>query len=403
MEIRPILLSLKHNKFLSGVIILQAALAFMALYVSISDTYFTLKEWNKPSGLPLEQVISARSRVYGDVDLNNLINRDIVKLQTVPGVVAVTANRNRPTEAPPGSNVYLSHEEDALSEMTNIFEMDENALDVLQLKLIDGRKFTPADVFRGETGEGGASVIMISEAMAQALFGNDSPIGQALYLEKGGAPVYIIGTYSDFLNGGHLNRLGKSYHSIILPHVTWKEGSSPDYLIRIEPGMGETVHEQITDALYSVNNLNRYVSNVEPLTRVLKRMYDGRGSDAAVLLCVSLMLIIVAGFGTTGLISFLINQRRKQIGIKRALGATNWLVIRYFLVENSILVLTGLTIGLIFVLVQFVVSAETTGDLNLSVPILIACAMFTWLVNLLSVYIPSRRITKISPAIATRG
>ena len=361
MEIRPILLSLKHNKFFSGIIIVQAALAFLALYVSTSDTFFTLKEWNKPSGLPLEEVISARSRVYGDVDMNSLIARDIEALLSVPGVAAVTANRNRPTEAPRASTVYLSPEEDALSEVTNVFEMDQHALAVLQLELIEGRDFTPADVFRGENHTGGASVVMLSEDMAKALFEGGSPIGKAVYLEKGGSPVYVIGTYSNFLNGGHLNRLGKSYHSIIRPQVTWRDGDSPDYLIRIEPGVAHSITEDITSALYNVNSLNRYVSNVEPLTRVLKRMYDGRSSDAAVLLGVSLMLILIASLGTTGLIAFFINQRQKQIGIRRALGATNWLVIRYFLVENSILVLTGLVLGLGLTLAQFVISAEATG------------------------------------------
>lgn len=403
MEIKPILLSFKHNKFLSGVVVLQAALAFLALYVSISDTYFTLKEWNKSTGLVLDEVISTRSRVYGDVDVSSLISRDVEKLLLVSGVVAVTPNRNRPTEAPRGSNVYLSSDEDALPEVTNIFEMDENALEVLQLKLIEGRDFTPADVFRGETASGGASVIMISEDMAKVLFVGESPIGKAVYLEKGGSPVYVIGTYSNFLNGGQLNRQGKSYHSIIRPQVTWGVGSSPDYLIRIEPGIGDSVAEDITNALYEVNNLNRYVSNIEPLTRVLKRMYDGRSSDAAVLLGVSLMLILIASLGTAGLISFLINQRQKQIGIRRALGATNWLVVRYFLIENSILVISGLVLGLILIFTQFILSVEATGDLSLSLPIMLACALFTWCINLVVVYLASKRIAKVSPAVATRS
>ncbi|WP_440055087.1 ABC transporter permease [Pseudoalteromonas sp. T1lg65] len=403
MEIRPILLSLKHNKFLSGVIVLQAALAFLALYVSTSDTYFTLKDWNKASGLPLEEVISVRSRAYGDIDVKSMIDLDVEKLKSLPGVLAVTPNRGRPTEAPRGSSLYLSPSEDAQSELANIFEMNASALSVLKLTLLEGRDFAPADVYRGPTDEGGAAVVMISEAMSKALFGNESAIGKSLYLEKGGAPVYVIGVYSNFINGGQLNRLGKSYNTVIRPQVTWKEGSTPDYLVRVEPNTSEQIKERIVDVLYKNNSNNRYVSNVETLTRVLKRMYDGRSSDAAVLLGVSLLLIFVASLGTTGLVAFLISQRRKQIGIRRALGATNKMVIRYFLLENSILVFIGLGIGLLLIFTQFILSAQATGDLNISFPIMLTCALFTWLVNVFAVYLPARKVVNISPAIATRG
>ena len=132
-------------------------------------------------------------------------------------------------------------------------------------------------------------------------------------------------------------------------------------------------------------------------------MYDGRGSNAATFLAVSLILVLITGFGTAGLVSFLVNQRKKQIGIRRALGATRLDITRYFLLENSILTWTGLILGGVLTLVITYVLTDNAGENILQTKYLLIVAFALWMVNLTSVYLPARRAAKIDPAIVTRS
>lgn len=203
------------------------------------------------------------------------------------------------------------------------------------------------------------------------------------------------------MNGERLNGRGKSYHSVIRPQVTWANGDNPNYLISVEAGVGPTLFDPIEAALYQTPG--RYIYGIEQLTRTQKRMYDGRGSRGAILLVVSLVLVLIAGFGIAGLVSFLITQRRKQIGIRRALGGTKWSVVRYFIIENSLLTLFGLFGGFILTATFALIMAQDSGQSFLQLSLVLYCSLFIWAVNTLAVWLPARRAAKVSPAIVTRG
>ena len=211
----------------------------------------------------------------------------------------------------------------------------------------------------------------------------------------------MIGIYSDFMNGESLNFEGMSFHTIIRPVVSWQRGEDPNYLIRVEAGLAEGLFDDISNIIYGTQG--RYLYVLERLTRTQKRMYDGRGSNAATFLVVSLVLVLITGLGTAGLVSFLVNQRKQQIGVRRALGAKRRDITRYFLVENSILTWTGLILGGVLTLVITYVLTDSAGQNMLQMKYLFIVAFGLWLVNLTSVYFPARRAARIEPAIVTRS
>lgn len=404
MEIRPILLSMKRNKFLSFVISLQVMLTLTVLSISVSITSATLSQWNMPSGLDHHNIVSVRSQFFDpSVNLENAIIDDINRIKQIPGVINVTPNKEIPFDAGRPSRVYLTADENAAGHHTNFFDMDTNGPKTLNLTLISGRFYRENEVLRGhnDTLTNAVSVVMISEDMAKELFGDKSPLGQTLYLAKGANPAQIIGVYSNFMNGERLNGRGKSYHSVIRPQVTWSHGDNPNYLISVENGMGPSLFDPIQAALYQTQG--RYIYGVELLKRTQKRMYDGRGSRGAILLVVSLVLVLIAGFGIAGLVSFLITQRRKQIGIRRALGGTKWSVVRYFIVENSLLTLFGILGGTALTLTFAFIMAQESGQSFLALNQVLYCSLFIWAVNTLAVWLPARRAASVSPAIVTRG
>jgi putative ABC transport system permease protein len=404
MEFRPIFLSIKHNKAIAFLVIVQVAITITVLSGTLLMTTWTLKDWNLPSGIPHNNIISAVPQFYDlNVDVRQSVVEDLQRIKALPGVVEVSPVTQRPFNARGIQKVYLEATEEAQEFDTNLFTGDVNLFDVLELKLIEGRFFRQDEIITGKRDELPSTppIVMISEEMAKVLFPDDNALGKTIWLEKGGSSAVIIGIYSDFMNGERLNGRGQSYRTVLQPLVTWQNREDPNYLIRVETGLAEGLLETIRNALYQIDG--RYVNRVEVLTRAQKRMYDGRGSQSIMLLVISFVLLLITALGMAGLVSFLVTQRQKQIGTRRALGATKWDVVRYFMLENGILTTIGISIGLVLSIAFAYVLTEDSGANILDMSYIFATAFFILLINQLAVYFPARRAADVEPAIVTRA
>ena len=204
MEIKPILLTLKHNKVLSLLIVLQAAFTLAVVSNSLFVTTATLKEWNLPSGLVAEDIISVQAQLYDlSVDSRQVVIDDLRKFKQLPGVINATTATQIPFAAESVSSVFLEAGDEPQAYQTNIFDLDVGALDVLGLQLIDGRNFNESEVIRHDPSQSDLlpSVAMISSSQAEALFPGESAIGKTIWLEENAQPVQVIGIYSNFMNG----------------------------------------------------------------------------------------------------------------------------------------------------------------------------------------------------------
>ena len=114
------------------------------------------------------------------------------------------------------------------------------------------------------------------------------------------------------------------------------------------------------------------------------------------------LLIAVTSLGIVGLASFSVNRRTRQIGTRRALGATKTAVLRYFMTENFLISMVGvlfgaaLTIGLNILMIE-------TFSLTRIAWYLVPVAMLALLgIGQLAVLGPARRASAVPPAVATR-
>ena len=281
MEIKPIFLSFKQNKFMTILLIIQIAFTMGVLSSSVLVATQTLSEWNMPSGIPHQDIIRISPEFFDETqDVGQALVNDLARVRNVPQVRSVAPSNAVPFTAENMINVYLTAEEEAQEYKTVVIESDENIIDTLQLSLIEGRFITASDVIKGDIDATpqNAAEVMISEAMAKVLFADSSAIGKTIWLSKNGDPVKVIGIYSNFMTGERLNGRGKSYQSIIRPQVKWSQNQQPHYLIRVEPGTGTALLEDIVDIFYQERG--RYINSSELLKRTQKRMYDGRGSRA---------------------------------------------------------------------------------------------------------------------------
>lgn len=400
MEIKPILLALKRNKFLAALLVIQIAFTMAVVSNSVFISVGTLKEWNLPSGIPHDDIIRVTPRFYDrSKSVTAAVNNDVKRLQEMPGVLSVTPTSVSPFASENVTEVYLTSEEEAQEYQTVIYDGTEHFLNTLQLELLEGRAFTAADMIYDS--EEKNSEVMLSEDMAKKLFPDSTAIGKTVWLSKGSDPVQVVGVYGNFMTGETLNYYGKSYQSILRARSTWNHEQEPQYLIRMEPGIAESKLEDVASVFYQEQG--RYLSQYERLKRVQKRMYDGRGSRALTFLVISAVLVFITAFGIAGLTSFQVNQRRKQIGTRRALGARKSDILKYFLTENSIISLVGLVLGLIVTLVMTFELSNIEQENLLDIGLFIGIALLFWAINIVATLVPAMRAANISPATVTRG
>jgi len=130
--------------------------------------------------------------------------------------------------------------------------------------------------------------------------------------------------------------------------------------------------------------------------------YSSENMMASLLIAVTGFLLLITASGIVGMASLWVNQRRKQIGVRRALGARRHDILRYFLVENVLITTGGVLAGVALALVlnNLLVGALEVPRLP---PAYIGVTMLVmWVLGLASVLGPAWRAAAVSPAIATR-
>jgi putative ABC transport system permease protein len=115
------------------------------------------------------------------------------------------------------------------------------------------------------------------------------------------------------------------------------------------------------------------------------------------------LIVLVTGLGIVGVTSFSVTERRKQIGTRRALGATKGAVLRYFLLENWIVTNAGLILGVLAAYGLNIFLVTKTGGAKLDWRFLVAAVVLLWVQGIIATLIPAMRATRFSPVLATRG
>jgi putative ABC transport system permease protein len=116
-----------------------------------------------------------------------------------------------------------------------------------------------------------------------------------------------------------------------------------------------------------------------------------------------IVLTAITGLGIVGLASFSVARRTKQIGTRRALGATRPAILRYFMLENFVISSVGVVGGAIIAVGINMWMVEAFGIARVAWYLIPAAMVMLWLVGQLAVLGPARRASMVSPAMATRS
>ncbi|MEM7082239.1 MAG: FtsX-like permease family protein [Pseudomonadota bacterium] len=402
MTIRPIFSALLRNRTGAILVVGQIALTLAIVVNAVFIIQQRLEHIGRATGMDVNNIVSTRVQGFGnEYDHLATVREDLAMLNALPGVVASAAMESVPLSGSGSANGFRDSDgEEPNSEVANYYRVSEGVMETLGVTLYAGRMFSPEEVNWRSTEEqnGGfmPSVAVISKDMAEALYETPDVVGRMIYNNLGQG-AQIIGVI-DRMMGSWVN-WPNVMQVVLLPEVP--ERSWTRYAIRVEPGKADEMVPVIEEALE-----NRDVQRVVNATRTMQNMaehaYSRDNAVAVILMIVVVLLFIVAGLGIVGLASFTVNQRTKQIGTRRAIGARKRDIISYFMTENWLLTSIGVAIGSILAVALNIWLSDAFGLERLNYWYVPAGIAALWLLGLLAAAGPARRASNISPAVATR-
>ena len=408
MEIRPIVSALLRNK--TGALLIAAQIALTLAIVS--NAAYIIRDRvavsSRPSGIDDESRIFriAVDSIDKPGDAIALQKQEEQRLAALPGVESL-ANANQIPLGQSGWNMvlFLDKSQTSSSSSMAFYFTPGPLVKTLGLKVIEGRDFTAADVDIINVRENEhrlGHVAIVSQALAKKLFPDgQSAVGKHVFVGNGAeAPEYeIVGVVerlqSPWAQHGEAGEL--SLITAIRPIQSYV-----NYVVRTEPGQVERVMRDAEAALTGAGS-GRLLIEKNTLPDIRQQRYRTDHAMVWMLVTVTVLLLLVTASGIVGMATLWVNQRRKQIGVRRALGARRADILRYFVTENALISSFGIAAGTLLALAlnQLLVSQFELPRLPL--PHLLVGMAVLWALGIGAVYGPARRAASVAPATATRS
>ncbi len=405
-DFAPILSTLRRHKIAAGLIVLEVALTCTIVTNALHMIQTRAQLLSVNSGLAEAElgVLNARgSRPQDPLTFDSRLRSDLAALRALPGVKsAIAVNQHVFGGSSNNSGVSLSPDKQAARVTVAQYASDEYLLPTFGLQLLEGRNFRSdeihADARDDEGDDARIGVVLINKVLADKFFPGRSALGQRLYgLGGGDAPVTVIGVVGTLTHPYlHKSRRQDGY-AVVVPV---RSGGS--YVVRTEPAQMDAVLKAASRALEQ-NEQGRVVTSSKPLTQLRDEFFAQDRAMAWLMGGVCAALLLVTAMGIVGLASFWVQQRTRMIGTRRALGATQAQILRYFLLENLLLTTTGILIGLAGALGLSQLLMQSYALPRLPWVYLPAGALTLWALGQLAVWVPARRAARLSPVAALRA
>jgi len=174
------------------------------------------------------------------------------------------------------------------------------------------------------------------------------------------------------------------------------------YIVHARPGQLDAVIKDTQKQLLGLSRA-RILEKTRTMTESRRIAYrDDRGL-AVLLGVVSATMLVVTAFGIVGVTSFWVAQRRRQIGIRRAMGATRTAILRYFQTENLMIATAGAVLGIVLAIALNLWMAGKFEIARLQIGYTIIAAVMVMLLGQIAVLWPALRAASISPVVAIRN
>ena len=347
----------------------------------------------EPRGVIVSQWILTNTISFDALGRRLALDRALEHVRGIPGVVAAGAGSSLP---PDNAIITLSARLVGPTGSRNIPGMSLTSvtpgfLEALGVKLLKGRAFEEADNRRSDL------VAVLSESAARALLPDVDPIGKPLPIDlpagmRKRGHAMVLGVVSDVKYSGLESMAGPSVY------VLWKElPAGHVYLAARSHGNALAAAPMLRSALHDVDP-DSPVMPIRRLDEVMQRSVADRRLRALLGGSVGLLAVAIALVGVAGGLARMVTERRRELAIRAALGATPGRALRSVLGDGAIVTAGGILAGMLMTLAAgrmmqsllFGVSPHDPATLT-SVAFAVAAGA------LLACYLPARRAAATNP------
>jgi putative ABC transport system permease protein len=403
-QFRLILCALKRHRLAAGLIVLQIALTCAVLGNAMFLIGARLDLIGIDSGIDETRVGFVRLSNCDGCSHADVNGRALAALRAVPGVRAAGTINSVPFAQPAlNAGFFRDQHGKEFVGVTHFYLVGPGATDALGLHPQLGREFSVAD-YQPVTGFGpGNAEVWVSQALARHMWPDQPALGGELW--AGHSHLRVAGVLAHFplpMPGRSEGGVQAAGWSVIVP--VREDAQSGSYVYSTAPGQLAQVSAAVREAV------------VNAVPEAVLDMHDSRGMDelrqryfqhdrtmAWLLLTVIVAMLLVTALGIVGLASFWVAQRTRQIGVRRALGATRGDILRYFQAENLVLVVTGTVLGMLLAYAGNALLMRLFELQRLPAMYLPVAALLLLALGQLAVLGPARRAAAVPPATATRS
>jgi putative ABC transport system permease protein len=334
-------------------------------------------------------------RAYPDAASQRLfVDKAIAAIQPIAGVSSVSVVNNQPASGgSAGRRVDIEGHpapDPAKLPIVDMRAVTPGYFPLMRIPIVSGRDFTTADR------EQNAPVAIVSESMARKFWSNEDPVGRRFKTPAEGW-MTVVGVCGDIIHDW-FNR-----HNVPTMYRPYRQVPTNVFGIMIRtPGDPSSLAAPARRALLGVDPAQP-VFDVMTMRRALHERTIGLQYLVAVMTVFGGIALLLASVGLYALISYLVVQRRHEIGVRIALGASKTQVVRLTIGQAFRLTIAGSAIGLLLsIALARLIQAGLVGIGNNDPRVFAAFAGVLIATALVAGYVPARRAAGIDPIVALR-
>jgi len=403
MQFKPILAALRHHRLATLLIALEIALACAVLCNACFLIANRVALIHLHSGVDEASLATVQLNGYEDAKGVDLNARVLGALRGIPGMQSATLLNSIPFGARRGTiGITLDPEGKKFGGVVEFYTGGPGSLHALGVHVVSGRAPQDDDFHPFAQLIPEQASVQITRSLARHLWPDADPLGKEIWIDQ--SHYRVVGVIDRLVRPDPTGWPGDQKDwSVFVPAQSSKYMSG-SYLLRADPKDLPRVLRDARAAVIKVApDAVLDLEGSQTVSDLRIQTFQSDRAMAGMLVGVIVALLLVTALGIVGLASFWVAQRRRQIGVRRALGATRGDILRYFQTENFLIVSGGIALGMLLAFGLNLVLMQHYELPRLPLFYLPIGALVLWGLGQLAVLGPALRAAAVPPVVATRG